>query len=131
MNTKAIGDKTVALVMASLIKRGNILLLPFSDNERYDLVFEQNKEFHRVQCKTGRLKNGSISFKASSTYAHRGRSRKGYKGEADWFGVYCPETDKAYLIPVEEVGDNECSLRLEPTKNNQTKNIRWAKDYEI
>ena len=58
--------------------------------------------------------------------------RKGYQGEADYFGVYSPETGKVYLVPVEEAP--VCSagrLRLNPTKNNQQKGVKWAKDYEI
>ena len=36
-----------------------------------------------------------------------------------------------YLIPVDHAGISQMSLRLVPTKNNQEKNIGWAKDYEI
>ena len=38
---------------------------------------------------------------------------------------------KVYLIPIGHIGTSQGSLRLVPTTNNQEKNIRWAKDYEI
>ena len=58
--------------------------------------------------------------------------RKGYKGEADYFGVYSPDTGKVYLVPVEAVPfGSKAKLRLDATKNNQQKGVKWAKDYEI
>jgi hypothetical protein len=50
----------------------------------------------------------------------------------DCFGVYCPETDGVYLVPMEIVTTTRvCSLRVEPAKNNQGKRIRRAKDYLV
>ncbi len=53
-----------------------------------------------------------------------------YRGQAD-FGVYCPETDAVYLVPVSEVPLTEGALRVIPTRNNQMRKIRWAKDFEL
>jgi hypothetical protein len=48
------------------------------------------------------------------------------------FGVYSPETGKVYLIPVEDVPmGSKGLLRLQPTKNNQQKGVKWAHMYEI
>ena len=60
------------------------------------------------------------------------RLRKTYKGEVDYFGVYCLETEKVYLVPIEAVGDVLVgSLRVTPAKNNQQKRIRWAEDFAV
>lgn len=128
MNTKAIGDLSEAQVLAAFLKIGKVVLVPFGDNQRYDLVTEENGSFLRVQCKTGRLKNGVISAASQSSYAHRGRKKKGYEGEADLFAIYCPETDKVYIVPVDKAR-TEIHLRVEATKNGQTKGVVWAKDY--
>jgi hypothetical protein len=40
--------------MAALLRRGKKVLMPFSDNCRYDIVVEENGSFTRIQCKTGR-----------------------------------------------------------------------------
>lgn len=69
-------------------------------------------------------------FKTHSDNGH-GWGRRDYRGQVDYFAVYCPETDKVYLVPVEDVGTNEGSLRVEPTLNEQQKGVRWAVDYEI
>jgi hypothetical protein len=132
INSKTVGERTEAIVLAELLKAGYVVLLPFGDNQRYDIVVEVDGAFQRVQCKTARLVLGSVlSFKTCSTYAHRGRPSRGYRGEAELFGVYAPHTGKVYLIPVEEVGEYEGRLRLEPARNGQTRGIRMAEKFEI
>ena len=132
-NTKTIGERTQGIVLASLLKNGKIVLLPFGDNQRYDLAVDDNGTFSRIQCKTARVINNgdAIAFETASSYAHRGGNKKHYRGEADYFGVYSPYTGKVYLIPVSEVGLTQCVLRLNPTGNKQTIGVRWAKDFEI
>lgn len=131
MNTKDIGNRSEACVLAALLKSGEVVLLPFGDNERYDIVVERKGAFSRVQVKTGRMKDGYIVFDTCSSYAHRGRGKKDYRGDADLFGVYCFETDKVYLVPVDHVGVTSGRLRMKDTKNNQGSGVRWAKDYEL
>jgi len=57
--------------------------------------------------------------------------RRSYVGEVDVFIVYCPDLDRIYAIPVDDVPLSEGSLRVEPTANGQKKGIRWAADYEL
>lgn len=132
VNTKSIGERTEAIVLAELLKAGYVVLLPFGDNQRYDLVIERGGEFKRVQCETARLYSrhqNVLTFATSSSYAHRGRPSKDYRGEADFFGVYSPDTGQCYLVPVDDVGIKEARLRVAPALNNQTANIRLADNY--
>jgi len=133
---KAVGDLTCAIVLARLLAMFDAVLLPFGENQRYDLVAEKNGAFLRVQCKTGRLRNGVIKFPCCSINYEHPTPRKGfyardYRGSADLFGVYCPENDAVYLVPVYEVGRKEGCLRVDPTKNHQSERIRWAIDFEV
>lgn len=129
MNSKSVGERTEAIILAELLKRNRVVLIPFGDNQRYDLVIEQDGCFHRIQCKTGRFRNGVIRF---STYSCNLRGRhKDYRGQIEYFGVYCPATSKCYLVPVEEVGISEGVLRIRSPRNCQEKKVRWAKDYEL
>lgn len=130
-NTKKIGDTAVAGVLAKLLKKGYAILLPFGDSQRYDLVLDKEGQFFSVQCKSGRVRNGSIRFNSSSTEWYKGYRRKNYKGQIDYFGVYCPEIDKTYLVPVDVVGETQGILRIAPPKNNQAKCVRWGSEYEI
>lgn len=130
-STKEIGDTAVAGVLARLLKRGYAILLPFGDSQRYDLVLDKDGQFFRVQCKSGRVRNGCIRFNSSSTEWYKGHRRRNYKGQIDYFGIYCPELDKTYLVPVDIVGETQGILRINPPKNNQSKYIRWCNKYEI
>lgn len=130
-NPKAVGEKSEAQILARLLREDKVVLLPFGDNQRYDLVLDEDGKFIRVQCKTGRVKDGSICFNACSTHYHRGKGWSDYKGEADLFGVYVPSLDKVYLVPVDDVPSQKVYLRLTPSKNGQTKGVRLAVDYEF
>lgn len=139
INNKTIGELSEAIIMAKLLEAGYGVLTPFGDNRRYDLVIEDaDGNFYRVQCKTGRVsKDGAyIEFRTASSYYHTkagktSHGKKDYRGEIDYFAVYCPAMKNAYLIPIDHVGISSANLRLRPTTNKQEKNVRWAKDYEI
>ncbi len=59
------------------------------------------------------------------------RDWRHYQGQCEYFAVYCADLGQVYLVPVDQVGRTRAHLRIEPTKNNQEKNVRWAKDYKL
>ena len=59
------------------------------------------------------------------------RRPRPYRDDVDYFGVCCPDTDAVYLVPITDVPDRGACLRVKPTKNNQAKGVRWAKDYVL
>jgi hypothetical protein len=132
-----IGAISHAKIMAALVEAGKVVLTPWVDVRPYDLVIEEAGKFLRVQCKTGRLVRGAILFRPHRLRAARretGWERRvtNYQGHVDLFGVYCPDNDCVYLVPIADVAVNRmCSLRLTPARNNQNKRIRWAKDYAL
>lgn len=135
-NTHSIGDRTEAIVLAHLLRSYETVLIPFGNGRRYDLVVDDGGRFLRVQCKTGSYRDGTIVFNtASSQYQGGGgrsyRGRRSYRGEVDYFAVYCPPLDRTYLVPVEDVGASHGCLRVDAPKNQQQKAIRWANDYEL
>ncbi len=138
-DNKSVGERSQAIILARLSEVGYNVLIPFGENHRYDLVIEDaDRQFWRIQCKTGCISNGCIDFNTSSNYYHHlrkgGRTdyrRRDYRGQIDYFAVYSPDTKKVYLVPIDHVPSTEGRLRLEPTKNHQEKNVRWAKDYEL
>ena len=126
-------------VLNRLIQLGYEVLHPWNSYLGYDLAYvmtdEESKvvEFVRVQCKMARLsKDQACLIFNTCSCAEWGRKKHNYHGQAEMFGVYSPNTGKVYMIPVAGSGKgSEIHLRLAPTKNNQEKVIRWAKDYEI
>jgi hypothetical protein len=130
MNTKDVGERSEAQILAKLLNAGKVILMPFGDNQRYDLVIDEGGKFIRVQCKTGRIKNGILRFPTCSSSTHRGGKKKGYRGQIELLMVYCPDNNKIYSIPVDEAPNTQCNLRIEEPRHKVNTVIRLAKDYE-
>jgi hypothetical protein len=127
-----VGQRTEAIVLAALVRRGYRVLIPFGTNHRYDLAIDVGDRVLRAQCKTGRLRRGAILFHVRSIRSNtRGTYSRTHHNEIDLFLVYCPETDRVYAVPVDEATSTELALRVAPTANGQAKRIRWAKHYEL
>jgi hypothetical protein len=132
------GLVTHLAVAQKLVERGYEVLQPLGDYRRYDLVGHipavngQDAHLIRIQCKTARLSKdkSSLNFNTSNITGGRG-ARKSYRGDVEFFGVYSPDTNKVYLIPVDVVPEGWATLRLKKPKNNQEKKIIWAADYEL
>ncbi len=137
-NPNDVGAITQGEVAAAILAKGWNVLFSIYRVKRYDLVIEDDRgRFFRVQCKTGQLVNGAVIFRPFSQRAAKEetgwrREAATYEGDIEFFGVYCPDNDKVYLIPIQDVPNcSACSLRVDPPKNNQRSRIRWAKDYEV
>jgi hypothetical protein len=125
MTTARKGNTTEAAVLRALVERDFAVLVPFGEGHPYDLVIHvEGTRFVRVQCKTARVQKGCLILNSRSTDHSRGAGT--YLGLADVFGLYCPPTDQVYLVPVADVPTSQAYLRLEPTRNNQRRGIRWA-----
>jgi hypothetical protein len=85
-----------------------------------------------VQCKSGK-RRGDVVVVATRTCRHtpRGYVRTTYDAaEIDALAVFCPDTDRCYLLPVEMVvGKWEIRLRLAPARNNQEIAIKYAEQF--
>ena len=124
------GNTTEARVLGALVERDLAVLTPFGEGHPYDLVVDLGSAgFLRVQCKTARLKQGCVIFNSRST--DHGRGQGTYLGLADVFGVYCPPTGTVYIVAVHDVPTSVVFLRVERTRNNQQRGVRFAADYEI
>ena len=129
------GDRTTLAVMLALRECGYSILVPFGENTRYDLVIDDGERLARVQCKTGRLREGAVIFAVCSCYGHHlrpGQARRDYRGQVDYFGVHCADAEKVYLVPIDDLNvRTAAALRVEPPRNAQRKKVRDAADYEI
>jgi len=118
------------MALSALVRRGFDVLVPFGEGQPYDLVVHLGDGmFLRVQCKTAWPEGGCMIFNCRST--DHGRGPQSYVGFADIFAVYFPPRMSVYLVPIDAVADTAGRLRLEPTRNNQRRRIRFAADFEI
>lgn len=102
--------------------------------ERYDLILGLGDRLLRIQCKWAVRSGDVISIPTrTSRRGPNGHIHRSYGAEEiDAIAAYCAETDSCYLLPPELSVDRALvSLRLEPTKNNQSAGVRWARDYEF
>lgn len=127
--TKQKGDIAEAFVTYLLKRHGFSVLIPWGEDNRYDLVVEKNGIFKRVQVKYVTPKNGAleVALRSSNNYNVIPYSRK----DVDIIAAYSPEQNKAYFIPLNSMKNiRGCKLRLSPTKNKQKKYVVMASDYE-
>jgi len=124
----ASGQKRLSLGV--LVQAGYRALIPFGTGHPYDLAIDDGGKFARVQCKTGRLLAEGVVFFPTASWC-RNMSYRSYQGDVDLVGVYCPGTSEVYLVPIEDVPAKGAYLRVAPTKNGQSRDVRWAKDYVI
>ena len=94
------------------------------------MIEDADGNFYRIQCKTGWVENDGayIAFKTASSYYHTragktNHGRRDYRGQIDYFAVYCPDTGKVYLVPIAHVGTANASLRLLPAKNKKESDV--------
>jgi len=127
--TKQKGDIAEAFVTYLLKENGFNVLLPWGEDNRYDLVAEKNGVFKRIQVKYATPSNGTVEVRIRSCnnynilhYSPR---------DIDIIAVYSPGQKKVYFVPLKDVKNRSlCKLRLEPTKNRQKKFVVMASDYE-
>ncbi len=113
MLSKDKGELSELKILTHLKKLGYVISIPFGQTARYDLLVDlENGHFKRVQCKTGKLKDGSIKFNCCSNH-HKKGIRNSYLGQADCFMVYCPDNEKIYEIPItKDTPRSSMSLRM-------------------
>ena len=131
-DTTRSGDLAELEITIALVRAGKRVLKPLSSACRYDLAIDEGDgHFTRVQCKSGVLRAGRITFRTASMSASRpGRT---YHGEIDAFGVYCSETHEAYLVPMTTIAScgTMASLRVVPSRNGQRARVRSASGFRI
>lgn len=150
-NTSKNGKIGETAVLNRLVQLGYEVLLPWSDDLGYDLAYYVETEKHhfdffvhkesqlvRVQCKVAWLSKDKAALHFNTSTVSMGganewkKKKSGYRDRADCFGVYSPDTEKVYMISVWDAPNaSNMILRLTAPKNNQSKGVKWAKDYEI
>lgn len=100
---------------------------------RYDLVIDDHQTMKRVQVKYADGKPSRSSGAVIVKLAYENRRKRVYTyqaNEIDALIVYIPKIDRLCLFPHRVfVGKRNLCIRLEDSRNNQTKGIILARDY--
>lgn len=129
------GDYAELKIASEGFKRGYKISIPFGHDSHYDLVVDRDDVLERVQVKCIHSDGKLLKIPGRSIGKERGKTKlKRYtKHTVDWLAVYDEFDDQCYFVPGEFLGENGkdyISLRIEPPRNGQTKNIHWAKDFK-
>lgn len=133
-----IGNRSEVFFIHRCMECGYVVLKPFGE-QRYDVVIEDaNGRFWRIQIKTGRLRKDGECVEFSTSSAQRGSyARRTYtQSEIDFYGVYCRELGKCYLVPITDASNKQqfwLRLTSSPNENRKRKSYdyNWAADYEL
>jgi hypothetical protein len=123
----------VGIALAA-IKLGIDVYWPLGEGGRYDLILDLGGRLNRVQCKWVTRHADVVIIRCySCRRTADGLVRRGYSSEEiDVIAGYCLELDTCYFIPFQELdGQRVVQLRLGPTRYNQQRRIRWARDFEF
>jgi hypothetical protein len=129
MDTIRRGNAAEAAVLNALVRADVHVLVPFGEGLPYDLAIDTGDQFIKIQVKCGRVRNDCVEFNTCAT--DHGSGRRSYVGLADVFGVWVPELDRVYVIAVGDCPRYRGYLRLVPTRNSQSKGVRYAGDYAV
>jgi PD-(D/E)XK endonuclease len=123
------GNNSEAVVLAAYLAAGFNVSVPFGSGACYDLVVDAGPRFLKVQVKTAWISGGCVLYKSQRRQPGAGLTRRPYRsGEVDYFVAYCPANRSIYAVPAEGHGVSG-RLRLAPTRNGQSKLVKWAADY--
>lgn len=135
MHTKKTkGDIGVGYAIATMTEQLWNVSLPITEHAPYDLIAERGGVCKRVQVRYCTPENGKMSIKLRSCWndRHGTHIRKRQKGDFDTICAYNPENKKCYFLNDDEFDNqNNLNLRIEKPKNNQTKKILMAENFEI
>lgn len=127
--TKQKGDIAEAFVTYLLKQNGFNVLIPWGEDNRYDLVSEKNGVFKRIQVKYVSTRKGGleVAIRSVNNYNIIHYSPK----DIDIIAAYSPEQNKVYLIALNSIKNiSQVKLRLTPAINKQNKHVTMATKYE-
>ena len=134
INSKMKGQLSEARALYEFQKRNIPVCIPWGDNERYDMIAEFNGKFNRIQVKTSNeVVNGAVNcYCRSSTNHTTNKNLTTYIGDVDYFVFVNQTYDLIAIVPIEEIGDKkQIRLRIQPTANGQTANVRFFSDFSF
>ena len=129
MRTNIKGDIGELSIMREFLKLDYWCSNPFGDDCPYDLI---------VDNKSGELKKVQIKYVTPNKertlrvplFSNTGVD---YRKTIDWIAVYDSESEKCYLLKLDTFDSDVATLylRLDKPKNNQSRGINLAEDYEL
>lgn len=131
MNTKQLGTIGELKAQYDFMKAGFDVSIPIGDYCAYDLIAIKDDKILKIQVKScEKVVDGKIKFDLTSRNYYI--DKKYDIQDCDYFYFYCLENEQSYLYKNTENNNSRAVyIRIEPTKNNQTKGINFAEDFNF
>lgn len=131
MNTKQLGTIGELKAQYDFMKAGFDVSIPIGDYCAYDLIIVKDSKILKIQVKScEKIINGKMKFDLTSRNYYI--DKKYDIQDCDYFYFYCLENEQSYLYKNEKDNNSYAVyIRVEPTKNNQTKGINFAEDFNF
>ena len=132
MNSKQLGQLGELRAQYDFIKAGWEVSVPLGDYCSYDFVAIKASKTLKIQVKTTKMihhQDGVMKFSVNSANYYVDKVYT--ETDCDYFYLYCLENEMGYLYPVSNGRKSDVFLRLNIPKNNQTKGVNFAKDFEF
>lgn len=127
------GSVAELMIAAKAIELGYRVSLPIGHDSRYDLILDKDNTLIRVQVKTTISTEEFLIVRTHSVgrIDHKHTIKRYTKEDIDAIIIFDERTREFYYLPASMLGDGKTAIqfRLTPSKNNQTKKVRWAKDF--
>lgn len=131
-NSTSIGNIGETSAIFQFTKRNIPVSVPFGQNTPYDLIIQIKGKLYKIQCKTAQYcQSDKMVFHITRTNGFTCSHIPYSNNEIDFFYLYCIENGYCGLMSIIESPIYEINLRLTKPKNNQSHNIKYAKDYEL
>ena len=131
-NSNSIGNIGETSAIFQFTKRNIPVSVPFGQNTPYDLIVQIRGKLYKIQCKTAQYCcDDKMIFYITRTNGFTGLHTLYNDNEIDFFYLYCIENGYCGLIDISEASTYSIRLRLTKTRNNQSHNIKYAKDYDL
>lgn len=134
LSTKQKGNITEMQCAIALMQKGYKISFPYGEDCKYDMIVDTGSKLYRVQCKTASPlanKEDGFKFKTRSTIitTHGAKASSYSEDDIELFATMYE--GKCYIVPVQDCGNNEKTLRFHYPSNGQRKGISLAENYEL
>ncbi|HUD44010.1 MAG TPA: group I intron-associated PD-(D/E)XK endonuclease [Patescibacteria group bacterium] len=106
MNSKRKGSLAIGEAIGYFISKGQTVLLPVADCDKYDLVIDENNCLKKIQCKYSSAQETSgayiVDLRTFGGYREKTYYIKYKENDFDYLFVYC-SNGESYFIPAEKV----------------------------
>jgi hypothetical protein len=130
MHSKDRGSIIELKIASDLAEKGYKILIPFDENNRYDLVAEKDGKFVRIQCKLPAAYSNNDKIVLHCRVVNHTKSHKYKEIDFDFMATF--NNGICYYVPSKLTADrNSVSLMLKENKKKNQFKVLKATDFLV